>query len=195
MPDPSPAAKTAPYIVGLGGAVRAGSSTEKALRHVLAAAERGGARTHLISGESLRLPLYAPEDRDRSEAARAMVAELAKADGIILGSPGYHGTLSGVIKNALDYTEDLRDDARPYFAGRPVGCLATGGGWQGAVHTLGALRNIVHALRGWPTPMGAAINSSEGVFDANGACLMPRVAETLDQIAAEVLSFVDARAA
>jgi FMN reductase len=170
--------------------VRAGSSTEKALRHVLAAAERGGARTFLISGESLRLPLYAPEETERSETARIMIAELAKADGIILASPGYHGTLSGVIKNALDYTEDLRADPRPYFAERPVGCVATGGGWQGAVHTLGALRNIVHALRGWPTPMGAAINSSEGVFDADGVCLMPRVAETLDQIAAEVLGFV-----
>ena len=193
MPSFPPAAKAAPYIVGLGGAIRAGSSTENALRHVLAAAERGGARTFLISGEGLRLPLYAPEDPDRSETARAMIAELAKADGIILGSPGYHGTLSGVIKNALDYTEDLRADARPYFAGRAVGCVATGGGWQGAVHTLGALRNIVHALRGWPTPMGAAINSSEGVFDADGVCLMPRVAETLDQIAAEVLGFVAAR--
>src|SRR5204863_6434613 len=33
--------------------------------------------------------------------------------------------------------------------GRPVGSVATGAGWQGAVNTLTALRNIVHALRGW----------------------------------------------
>ena len=193
MSDPATPIAAAPYIVGLGGAIRSGSSTEKALRHVLAAAERDGARTLLISGEGLQLPLYAPEDRDRCAAARTMIAELAKADGIVLGSPGYHGTLSGVIKNALDYAEDLRDDGRPYFSGRAVGCLATGGGWQGAVHTLGALRNIVHALRGWPTPMGAAINSSEGVFDAQGVCLMPGVAATLDQIAVEVLGFARAR--
>lgn len=184
----------APYIVGLGGAIRAGSSTEKALRLVLAGAEKRGARTHLISGEALRLPLYAPEDPSRSDAARAMVAELIKADGIVLGSPGYHGTLSGVIKNALDYAEDMRVDARPYFAGRPVGCVATAGGWQGAVHTLGALRNIVHALRGWPTPMGAAINTSDGVFDPDGACKDQRIAETLDQIAVEVLDFIHAKA-
>ena len=192
MSDIATPIAAAPYIVGLGGAIRSGSSTEKALRHVLAAAERGGARTLLISGEGLRLPLYAPEDLDRCAAARTMIVELAKADGIVLGSPGYHGTLSGVIKNALDYAEDLRDDGRPYFSGRAVGCLATGGGWQGAVHTLGALRNIVHALRGWPTPMGAAINTSEGVFDADGVCLTPGVAATLDQIAVEVLGFARA---
>lgn len=48
---------------------------------------------------------------------------------------------------------------------------------------------IVHALRGWPTPLGAAINSAERVFDEAGACLMPRIAETLERIAAEVMEF------
>jgi FMN reductase len=58
------------------------------------------------------------------------------------------------------------------------------------VNTLGALRDIVHALRGWPTPLGAAINSSENVFDEAGNCLVPRVAQILDVIAAEVIGFV-----
>jgi FMN reductase len=112
------------------------------------------------------------------------------ADGIILGSPGYHGSISGLVKNALDYAEDLRDDVRPYFSGRAVGCIATAGGWAGAVNTLGALRDIVHALRGWPTPLGAAINSTEPVFGANGACQVPRVAQLLELMAGEVLEFV-----
>ena len=184
MPHPTP------YIVALGGTLRPGSSTEKAMRHVLTATERAGARVLLLSGTALQLPLYQPENPDRSDAARVLVAQLAQADGIILGSPGYHGSISGLVKNALDYAEDLRNDARPYFSGRAVGCIATAGGWPGAVNTLGALRDIVHALRGWPTPMGAAINSSERVFDEAGACLSPRVAQMLDGIADEVLDFI-----
>ena len=159
------------------------------MRHVLAAAQRAGARTKLISGSSLQLPLYQPDNPERSDAARDLVAELASADGIILGSPGYHGSISGLVKNALDYAEDLRTDARPYFSGRAVGCIATAGGWPGAVNTLGALRDIVHALRGWPTPLGAAINSADNVFDEGGMCLVPRVAQMLDLIAGEVLGF------
>jgi FMN reductase len=178
-----------PYIVAVGGTLRANSTTERAMRYVLAAAERGGARTRLISGASLQLPLYQPDNPDRSSGARELVAELALADGIVLGSPGYHGSISGLVKNALDYAEDLRGDARPYFSGRAVGCIATAGGWPGAVNTLGALRDIVHALRGWPTPAGAAINSSEKTFDEIGACLVPRVAQMLESIAGEVLSF------
>jgi FMN reductase len=54
---------------------------------------------------------------------------------------------------------------------------------------LGALREIVHALRGWPTPLGAAINSAEKIFDEQGLCQVPRVAQSLDMIAAEVIGF------
>jgi FMN reductase len=179
-----------PYIVAVGGTLRPGSTTEKAMQHVLNAADRAGARTRLISGPALQLPMYEPDNPERTDAARDLVAQLALADGIILGSPGYHGSISGLIKNALDYAEDLRGDRRPYFSGRAVGCIATGGGWPGAVNTLGALRDIVHALRGWPTPLGAAINSSERVFDDDGQCLVPRVSQMLDLIAAEVLGFL-----
>ena len=179
-----------PYIVAVGGTLRTGSTTEKAMRYALGAAARAGARTQLICGAALQLPLYQPDNAERCDAARALIAELAMADGIIIGSPGYHGSISGLIKNALDYAEDLRTDVRPYFSGRAVGCIATAGGWPGAVNTLGALREIVHALRGWPTPLGAAINSAEQVFDESGVCLMPRVAEMLERIADEVISFV-----
>jgi FMN reductase len=160
--------------------------------HVLHAAERAGARIKLISGPLLQLPLYQPDNPTRAEGATALVAELARADGIILGSPGYHGSISGLVKNALDYAEDLRSDARPYFSGRAVGCIATAAGWPGAVNTLNALRDIVHALRGWPTPIGAAINSTDPAFDERGACLVPRVGQILDMMAAEVMSFARA---
>jgi FMN reductase len=181
---------SSPYIVAVGGTLRANSTTERAMRHVLSAAQRAGAATKLISGTALQLPMYEPGNPERSDGARELVAELALADGIILGSPGYHGSISGLVKNALDYAEDLRSDPRPYFSGRAVGCIATAGGWPGEVNTLGALRDIVHALRGWPTPLGAAINSTERVFDEEGNCLVPRVAQILEAIAGEVISFV-----
>ena len=81
---------------------------------------------------------------------------------MIIGSPGYHGTFSGMVKNALDYVELMAGDARPYFHGLPVGLVAAAAGWQAAVATLIGLRSVTHALRGWPTPLGVAINTAEG---------------------------------
>ena len=89
---------SAPYIVAIGGTLRANSSTERAMRFVLDATQRAGARTKLISGSSLQLPLYQPDNPERSDGARDLVAELALADGIILGSPGYHGSISGLVR-------------------------------------------------------------------------------------------------
>ncbi|HEY2686172.1 MAG TPA: NAD(P)H-dependent oxidoreductase [Steroidobacteraceae bacterium] len=185
---------SAPYIVAVGGTLRPNSSTEMAMRHVLKAAEAAGSHTHLICGAALDLPMYQPDNPQRSAAAISLVAELSRADGIIIGSPGYHGSISGLVKNALDYAEDLRRDTRPYFSGRAVGCIATAGGWPAAVNTLNTLRDIVHALRGWPTPLGAAINSTENAFDAQGHVLIPRIGQVLDLMAGEVLSFAAARA-
>jgi FMN reductase len=106
-----------------------------------------------------------------------------------LVSPGYHGTVSGLVKNALDYVEDLRADPRPYLDGRAVGCVAMALGWQATVTTLTALRSIVHALRGWPTPLGAALNSTEMSFDDHGVPSDLAVGRTLGTIGEQVVQF------
>ena len=177
------------YIVGIGGTTRAHSSTEKALKVALAAARVLGARTTLLGARELDLPPYAPENAERAPAARHFVEEIRRADGLILASPGYHGGISGLVKNAIDYAEDLSRDAAPYLQGRPVGLIATGAGWQGAVATLAALRRVVHSLRGWPTPLGVPVNTLEPCFDAEGNCLSPKVKEQLQIMAREVVDF------
>lgn len=151
-----------PHIVAIGGTLRPQSSTASALSHALSLAEAAGARTTLLTGPAIDFPNFDPGTAwDRPEIC-AFVDVIRSADAILIGSPGYHGTLSGLVKNALDHVELLRGDARVYFDGMPVGLIATAGGWQAAVSTLHALRTIVHALRGWPTPMGVAINTGAG---------------------------------
>jgi FMN reductase len=157
-----------PVVVGLGGTTRPGSSSERALAIALDAAQELGARTDLIAAGDLQLPLYAPERNERSPEAGRLVGALAAADGVIIASPGYHGGPSGLIKNALDYVEDLRNAPRTYLDGVPVGCIVCAHGWQATATTLLALRSVVHALRGWPTPFGAAINSAAAGLDDDG---------------------------
>jgi FMN reductase len=182
-----------PYIVGLGGTTREGSSTEKAISLALRAAASQEADTLLLCGSDIDLPAYVPGAPSNTKANR-ITAELGKADGIILGTPGYHGGLSGLVKNALDYTEDLRSDKRPYLEDRPVGCVVTAAGEQAAVTALAALRSVVHALRGWPTPLGVTIVTSDQVFDAAGNCICPRIETQLRILSQQVLDFARLRA-
>ncbi len=180
-------------VVGIGGSLRQESQSERALRIALAGAALAGAKTTLVSGGDLVLPFYDPADPERSPMANRLVEELRAADGVVLVSPGYHGAISGLVKNALDYVEDMRDDARPYLDGRAVGCVATAHGWQAAVNTLASLRSIVHALRGWPTPLGATINSRDVVFGPDGGCSDDKVAESLRTIGLQVVEFATSR--
>jgi FMN reductase len=188
-----------PFIVGIGGTTKAASSPEKALIHALALAAAQGAETELFDGARIHLPMYTPESPHRSEDARKLIESLRRAHGIILSTPCYHGSVSGLLKNALDYVEDMAHDPHPYFDDRAVGLIVCGYGWQSTAITLSALRSIVHALRGWPTPMGVAINTSPGsslvkTFDDNGMVIEEASARQIETMVSQVVEFAHMRA-
>ena len=111
-----------------------------------------------------RLPLYTPKMQDRTAEEHEFVAAIRECSGVILASPGYHGSVSGLVKNAIDLIEETAKDARVYLDDLPVGLIATAYGWQATGSTIAALRSIVHSLRGWPTPYAAAVNSAACKF-------------------------------
>ncbi|MDO6475145.1 NAD(P)H-dependent oxidoreductase [Alteromonas sp. 1_MG-2023] len=153
-------------IVGIGGTTSENSSTEKALAVALASAKERGADVELIGSKTLAaLPHYAYGVVEQSTEAAEFVAKIRQADGLILATPCYHGSVSGLMKNALDYVEETARDSRVYLDGVPVGLIVNAYGWQAIGPTLTTMRSIVHALRGWPTPFGAGIKVSSGLFD------------------------------
>jgi FMN reductase len=169
-----------PHIVALGGTLRAESATGRLLSAALGFAEARGARTTLLTGAEIAFPHYEPGNAAGHAGIARFLEALRGADAVIVGSPGYHGTLSGLVKTALDYVEQLRGDERVYLDGLPVGLIATAAGWQAAVSTLQALRTITHSLRGWPTPMGLAVNTAEP-GDCVATCT-PQLEVMVDQL-------------
>ncbi len=184
---------TAPLIVGLGGTMTANSSSERVLRHVLSACEQAGAETMLFDGNALDLPMYG-YGTPRTDKATALIGALRRAQGVVIASPGYHGTVSGLIKNALDYIEDMAKDERPYFEGRAVGLISVAAGWQATGTTLATLRSIVHALRGWPTPMAVTVNSVQPVFGPDGTVSDDALKSQLGILAQQVVGFARMKA-
>ena len=176
-----------PRIVAIGGTVSTGSTTELALRTAMASAAAHGAEVQLFDGAYLAaLPHYRSTAHAGAEG-NEMVEAVRAADGVLLAAPGYHGTISGLVKNALDYLEDLAKDPRPYLDGRAVGLIATAYGDQATMSTMQTLRSIVHALRGWPTPMGATIRTYSGLFSPDGECLDDRARMQLDLVGEQVV--------
>ena len=175
-----------PFIVGIGGTTRTGSSSEQALAMALGYAREKGAETKMYGGRELLLPMYDPDPGAMTDAGRHLIEDLRKADGIILCSPCYHGGVSGLVKNAIDYTEEMRADPRVYFDGRAIGSIGVGFGYQGPAGVVQQLRQIGHALRGWNVPLGVAINSAVVKFK-DGQCSEPAIAGQIEIMAGQVV--------
>jgi FMN reductase len=183
-----PFAGGAPLIVGIGGSTNPTSVTNRLLDACLAEVATRGARTASITGAELaELPIYAG---DADPALVAPLIDLVRAaDCVVIGTPGYHGGMSGLVKNALDHLELLRDDDRPYLDGRAVGVIVTAAGWQACGTALVSVRSAIHSLRGWPTPFGVTVNSAEQSPDDE------RVTGALHVLASQLVQFASWQAA
>ena len=184
-----------PFIVGIGGTTRAGSSSEQALALALKQTRAEGAETELFDGAHLlQLPMYDPDPGSMGAAAKHLVESLRRANGVVISSPCYHGGVSGLIKNAIDYIEEMRADPRVYLDGRAVWLIACGYGYQGPGPVLNQLRQTAHALRGWPTPLGIGINSLVTKF-RDGECADAGIAAQIEIMAKQVVEFARHRIA
>jgi FMN reductase len=182
-------------VVAIGGSTRPESSSEQVLRVAARSAQEAGAHVQVISSRDLMLPIYDTETQERDARARTLVEAVRSADGLIICSPGYHGGISGMLKNALDYTEDLRDDDPAYLDGRAIGCIAVAYGWQATVSTLQQLRQVAHALRGWPTPLGGVVNASVTQVRHDGSISDETTHEQIRAVGRQVVEFARMRAA
>jgi FMN reductase len=171
-------------VVGLGGSMRGGSTSLTALRTALEGASDAGAHTATLDLRELDLPMYGPEHGVPSSAA-TLVETIASADAMIWSSPTYQGSISGALKNALDWMILLADREPAYLTNKPVGLVATAGGVQG-LQSINAMEFSVRALRGWAVPLVLAVAQSRKVFDSDGNLVDNAVAEQLQALGAEV---------
>jgi len=143
-------------VVAISGSLRAHSYTRLALRRALAAAEDAGAETALLDLRSFDLPPLNPDVDDQGDSA-AFTRQVREADALLLGTPMYHGSYSGVLKNALDHC------GFDEFEGKTVGLLAVAGG-AFPITALEHLRSVCRALDAWVLPHQAAIPRASSAF-------------------------------
>jgi NAD(P)H-dependent FMN reductase len=149
-------------VVGICGSLRRGSYTRMALAVTLRGAAETGAGTQLLDLAEYALIFAGREGESEPESVAALRRQVKDADGIILGTPEYHGSFSGVLKNALD----LMGFAE--FEGKMLGLVGVSGGELGAFDALNNLRNIGRALHAWVVPEQASIPQAWNVFDDAG---------------------------
>src|SRR5436190_288285 len=171
-------------IVGISGSLRAGSFTRRAVETALEGAAESGANTRLIDLRDYNLVF-----RDGKEESAyppdvfRLRAEVKQADGVILGTPEYHGDVSGVLKNALDLM------GFDEFEGKMLGLVGVSGGRMGAFDAMNTLRNVGRALHAWVIPDQASVPEAWKVFAADGKITDPQHEQRLKDVGRQLARF------
>ena len=171
-------------VVGLGGSLRAASTSRAALEVALEGAAGNGADTQLIWVRDLDLPLYSAES-PIPQAAYEFADTVYRGDAMIWSSPTYHGSVSGSFKNALDWLILLAERDPAYLSNKPIGLISTAGGIQG-LQAINSMEFIARALRGWSVPLVQAVPQSWQLFDPDGHLTDEAVGAQLRALGAEV---------
>jgi FMN reductase len=171
-------------VVGIGGTLRENSTSLWALQHALESARAEGATIQLLDLRRLDLPMYQPdwELEDYGANVQDFIQVMRHADAFLISTAAYHGTLAGVTKNALDYLEFLADAPRPYMHNKPVGLIATASGDMSDIHSITAMINVVHSLRGYALPLSVPIHHAGKAFDPDGNVINEKIAIRLKQL-------------
>ena len=173
-------------IVGLGGSLAKVSRSRGALKAALAGAERAGAETTLLDLRKLDLPMYNPDDNEPTETAAELIEASYAADGMLWSSPMYQGSISGALKNALDWLHLLGDREPPYLNDKVIGLISTAGGAQG-LQAINTMEFCVRALRAWAVPYVVPVPAAASVFDKAGRIQDPAIELQLETLGGEVV--------
>lgn len=164
-------------IVGIGGSLRAGSYSQMALNVAAQRVAALGAQVEILDLRSLHLPFCTGENdyQEYPDVAKLQNA-VKEADGLILATPEYHGSVSGVLKNALDLM------SFEHLDGKVVGSISVLGG-QVNSNALNDLRVILRWVHAWVIPEQIAIGQAWKAFSPEGKLLEEKLSERFDQFA------------
>jgi FMN reductase len=172
-------------ITGICGSLRPGSYTRMALEVALRGARETGTEATLVDLRDYQLNFCDGKENESGypKDVFRLREEVKRAPGLILGTPEYHGGVSGVLKNALDLMgfEELE--------GKMIGLIGVSGGALGAVHALGHLRTVGRALHAWVIPEQVAIAEAWNVFDEKGNLKNSELEKRLLQLGRQVARF------
>ena len=174
-------------VLGVAGSMRQESYSTRALKMVLEEAKKYNAESYMLELRKINLPLYDPSEITPDEFSsnnnnlvlERITTSLRWADVFVLASPDYHGSMSGGMKNFLDYFwED--------FAGKTFGYIVAS--HEKGLTVADQMRTAVRQCYGWSMPYNISING-ERDFDSKGNLVNSALAKRIKMLARDLVTY------
>jgi NAD(P)H-dependent FMN reductase len=168
-------------ILGIAGSLRLNSNSTRALKIVLEDASlKYSAETALIDLRDKALPIFNPSDRSEdNQNVKDVTKEVVKADAFILASPDYHGSMSGALKNWLDFYWKE-------FAGKTFGYIVAS--HEKGLTVMDQMRTAVRQCYGWSLPYGISIHGDHD-FNRAGNVTNESLLSRLEMLARDLVVY------
>jgi NAD(P)H-dependent FMN reductase len=170
-------------IVAFSGSARPGSYTRRALEVAAVSARKLGAEVTVVDLGEWRLPPFdnTPATEKEHPEVQKLKQLVKPADALLIATPVYHDSFSGVLKNALDllYYEELTE--------KMAALIAVGGGRVGHGQALEHLRAVLRETGTWVLPRQVVLGASSEVFDEAGAIKDPELETRLAMLGQELV--------
>ncbi len=178
-----------PKIAAFAGSLRAGSFNKKLLSLAADAARAAGAEVTIIDLRELALPLF-DEDLEAAsglpEGAKKLKALLRASDGFLIASPEYNSSVTGALKNAIDWASRSEADGEPPLAayrGKAAALFSASPGALGGLRGLVTLRSILGNIGVLVAPDQVCIGAAHEAFDDAGQLKDARKAKQVAALA------------
>lgn len=174
-------------VLGVAGSMRQDSYSTLGLRMVLEEAKKYYSESYLLELRDINLPLYDPSGPSSNDPSfnnsnnvlEKITTALKWADALILASPDYHGSMSGTLKNFLDYFwED--------FAGKTFGYIIAS--HEKGLTAADQMRTAVRQCYGWSMPYNISINGEKD-FDSKGNLVNSALVKRIKMLARDLVTY------
>ena len=164
-------------IVGIGGSLRDEAYSMQALQLAAEQTKALGAEVEILDLREMKLPFCdGGSDYPDYPDVEVMRKAVTAADGLIIATPEYHGSVSGVIKNALDLM------SFDHLEGKVTGMISVLGG-QPNSNALNDLRVIMRWVHAWVIPEQIALGQAWNAFDEDGKLKDEKLTQRLAELA------------
>ena len=165
-------------VLGVASSMREGSSSTATLMIVLDFITKHGAQTRLVDLKQTKLPLYDPNENQSSIDIKKVEEDVEWADAFILATPDYHGSMSGTMKNFLDYFWSE-------FAGKTFGYICAS--HEKGLTVMDQMRTAVRQCYGWSLPYGISVNGEDDI--TNGKIESQGLESRLEMLARDLVVY------
>ncbi len=178
------------------GSLREHSYSKRVVKTAVKGAETAGAEVTYIDLRDYPMPIYNADDHEQNgfDANAAKLQKLlAEHDGLLIGSPEYNGSLSGALKNMIDWTSRQSDEYQMYevFKGKFAAIMTESPGAFGGLRCLGHLRGVLTIMQINVLPTEIAVGKVHEMFDGDDAEMTnEKMKKTLEDLGASLVDIL-----